>query len=177
MFLKARFQAKIGDWNEAEKTYDEILVKPKTVTGRKIDAHMEKARIAFFSLDTNKLKTAIDEAKRLNEIGGDWDRRNRLKIYESLYLMSVHDLKAAAALLLDCVATFSCTELLDYNQFSFFTLVSNIIYLDRNDLRKKIINDPHVITVIRELPATQKLVNSIYNCDYQSFFDAVSFGK
>jgi 26S proteasome regulatory subunit N7 len=50
LFLKARYQAKIGDFTTAEQTYDEILSKPKTVTGRKIDANMEKARIAFFTL-------------------------------------------------------------------------------------------------------------------------------
>ena len=50
MFSKARFFAKIGKWNDAEAIYDEILAKPKTVTGKKIDANMEKARIAFFEL-------------------------------------------------------------------------------------------------------------------------------
>lgn len=50
LFSKARYLAKIGDWTESEKIYDEILSKPKTVTGRKIDANMEKARLAFFSL-------------------------------------------------------------------------------------------------------------------------------
>lgn len=50
LFSKARYLAKIGDWTASEKIYDEILSKPKTVTGRKIDANMEKARLAFFSL-------------------------------------------------------------------------------------------------------------------------------
>ena len=50
LFSKARYLAKIGSWADAEKVYDEILAKPKTVTGRKIDANMEKARLAFFDL-------------------------------------------------------------------------------------------------------------------------------
>lgn len=87
--------------------------------------------------------------------------------------MSVHDLKGAAELLLDCVATFSCTELCTYQQFMLYTVVSNLIYLDRVVLRKKIVNDPHVITVIRELPNAERLVNSIYNCQYKEFFRAV----
>lgn len=173
LFLKARYQAKIGDFTTAEQTYDEILSKPKTVTGRKIDANMEKARIAFFNLDNNKLKATITEAKRLNDIGGDWDRRNRLKIYEAHYLMNIRELNTAASLLLDCVATFSCTELCSYSQFMFYTLLLNVIYLDRNTLRKKIINDPHVITVIRELPNVQSLVSSIYNCNYKGFFESM----
>jgi hypothetical protein len=50
LFSKARYFAKIGQFDEAIKAYDEILAKPKTVTGKKIDANMEKSRIAFFEL-------------------------------------------------------------------------------------------------------------------------------
>jgi 26S proteasome regulatory subunit N7 len=88
--------------------------------------------------------------------------------------MSVHDLKAASTLLLDCVATFSCTELCSYNEFIFYTLLSNVIFLDRNSLRKKIVNDPHVITAVRDLPNAHALVNTIYQCNYKGFFEAVS---
>lgn len=48
--------------------------------------------------------------------GGDWDRRNRLKIYEALYLITIRSFKKAADLLLDCIATFTCVELTSYNQ-------------------------------------------------------------
>eukprot|EP01033_Poteriospumella_lacustris_P002597 gene2597-1890_t len=173
MFSKARYQAKIGQFDASLQTYDAIIAKPKTVTGKKIDANMEKARVLLFTLDTNALKKTIDEAKKLNETGGDWDRRNRLKVYEALYLLAARDVKGAAALLLDCVATFTCTELITYTQFIFLTLVTTVITLSRTDLRKKIIVDPQVISVIRELPAAQKLVWSIYNCKYQDFFDGI----
>jgi 26S proteasome regulatory subunit N7 len=90
------------------------------------------------------LKLYIDEAKRLNEVGGDWDRRNRLKIYEAHYLLSVREVKEAAKLLLDCVATFTCTELCTYNQFIYYTLLTNVINLDRNTLRKKVFPPSHL---------------------------------
>jgi hypothetical protein len=32
------------------------------------------------SQDTVKLKDFVTEAKKLNDAGGDWDRRNRLKV-------------------------------------------------------------------------------------------------
>lgn len=31
-------------------------------------------------------------------------------------------------------------------------------------------NDPHVITIIRELPNLQLLLNGLYKCDYKTFF-------
>lgn len=43
--------------------------------------------------DTALLKDLVAEAKRLNDLGGDWDRRNRLKVYEAYYLLTVRDLK------------------------------------------------------------------------------------
>lgn len=39
---------------------------------------------------------------------------------------------------LDCVATFTCVELCTYKQFMFYTLLTSLIALDRNDLRKKV---------------------------------------
>lgn len=35
--------------------------------------------------DTVKLKDFVAEAKKLNDAGGDWDRRNRLKVRRSRY--------------------------------------------------------------------------------------------
>ncbi len=54
-----------------------------------------------------KQSAKLDEAKKLIDEGGDWDRRNRLKLYRALHCMFVRDFKTAAALLLDCVATFT----------------------------------------------------------------------
>jgi len=173
MFSRARYLLKIGSWEEAWKAYDAIVNKEKTGTGKKVDAIMEQARIALFNMDTTRLKDSVAEAKRLNDLGGDWDRRNRLKIYEAYYLMSVRDLKGASKLLLDCVATFTCVELCSYKQFMYYTILTCIIALDRNDLRKKLIDDPSVITVSRELPDAKTLLHSIYECNYKGFFQAI----
>lgn len=39
---------------------------------------------------------------------------------------------------LDCVATFTCVELCSYKTFMFYTLLTSLIALDRNELRKKV---------------------------------------
>jgi 26S proteasome subunit RPN7 len=43
-------------------------------------------------------------------------------VYEAFYLITVRDITGAAALLLDCVATFTCTELCTYEQFIFYAV-------------------------------------------------------
>ena len=49
MFAKARYLSKIGSWESAYVAYDLILAKEKTSTGKKIDANMEKAKIALIT--------------------------------------------------------------------------------------------------------------------------------
>ena len=49
LFEKARHFSCIGDVENAYIAYDVILTKEKTSTGKKIDATMEKSRLAFFS--------------------------------------------------------------------------------------------------------------------------------
>lgn len=49
MFAKARYLSKIGNSDEAYAAYDLILKKEKTSTGKKIDANMEKAKIALIT--------------------------------------------------------------------------------------------------------------------------------
>ena len=52
----------------------------------------------------------------LIEEGGDWDRRNRLKVYEGIYSMAIRDFKKAANLFLDTISTFTSYELMDYSR-------------------------------------------------------------
>jgi len=72
--------------------------------------------------------------------GGDWDRRNRLKVYEALALIGQRNVKKAAELLLDCIATFTCTELASYNQFIFYAVVTNLLHLERTQMKKKLVD-------------------------------------
>ena len=72
--------------------------------------------------------------------GGDWDRRNRLKVYEALALLTQRQVKKAAELLLDCIATFTCVELTSYSQFIFYAVVTNLLHLERTKLKKRIVD-------------------------------------
>lgn len=75
---------------------------------------------------------------RLVEEGGDWERRNRLKVYEGYHLLSIRDFKAGGELLLDALSTFTATELIDYNQFVTLTVLANTLSLPRTELKKKV---------------------------------------
>ena len=75
---------------------------------------------------------------RLVEKGGDWDRRNLLKVYRGLHSLSIRQFKRGGELLLDALSTFTATELISYNDFVASTIIANVLTLSRPDLKKKV---------------------------------------
>merc|ERR1711864_33245 len=102
MGKKAEFFAVIGDKEEAMEA-----VRKTAGLGNKMDLVFLNIRIGLFFTDHDLIKTNIAKAKQMLEEGGDWDRRNRLKVYEGLYAMSVRDFSLAAKLFLDAISTFT----------------------------------------------------------------------
>ncbi len=151
-FEVARFAAKSLSKDEALEAYDKVFALPKLSSGKKIDCLMESARVALFHGDNKKTAEIVDKAAKLAEAGGDWDRRNRLKVYSALSKLLVRDVKGAASLLIDCIATFSCTELCSYTEFVVYTIISNILYIPRTELKSKIIDGPEILSVASDIP-------------------------
>lgn len=84
----------------------------------------------------------------LIEEGGDWDRRNRLKVYQGLYCVAIRDFKQAAELFLDTVSTFTSYELMDYKTFVTYTVYVCMIALKRPDLREKVRSGLNVVLMV-----------------------------
>ncbi len=131
----------------------------------------------------------------LIEEGGDWDRRNRLKVYLGLYSVMMRDFKTAAAQFLDTVATFTSYELMDYETFVIYTIFSTVVAMSRTDLRDKVSRlffnqrfssifkfiflkvsrNAEILEVLHGLPQIKNYLFSIYECRYNDFFK--SLGK
>jgi 26S proteasome regulatory subunit N7 len=84
--------------------------------------------------------------------GGDWDRRNRLKVYRGLQRLLERDIQGAAALLIDCIATFSCNEICSYQDFIVYSIMSNLLHLPRPQIRAKILDGPEILSVANDIP-------------------------
>lgn len=72
------------------------------------------------------------------EEGGDWDRRNRLKVYEGAYLMTIRNFKGAADLFIATLSTFTSTELMEYKDFVTYAVLSSVLALKRVDIKNKV---------------------------------------
>lgn len=169
---RADFLFRIGLKDEAVNAAKSALGDKSALTlstGQKIDLIMKIIRVALFHADVDLLKEHIAEAKVLIEDGGDWDRRNRLKVYEGSYQMLTRDFEGAADNFLNSIATFTCYEIMSYNTFIARTVLLTMHTLERALLKKKIIDSPDVLTVIRELPDIQNFLNSLYRCDYRQY--------
>jgi hypothetical protein len=86
MFAKATVLAESGDTKAAIAVFEEIEAQKKTTTGQKVDIAFSKLRIAFAGDDLPLMTKAIEKAKEFVEVGGDWERRNRLKVLQSMSL-------------------------------------------------------------------------------------------
>lgn len=166
---KAEYLSRIGDKEAAltqlRKTYD------KTVSlGHRLDLLFHLIRLGLFYLDHDLITRNIEKAKSLIEEGGDWDRRNRLKVYQGLYSLAVRDFKAAAASFLDTVSTFTCYELMDYQRFVTYTVLASIIALPRIELREKVVMGSEILEVLHGVPDISEYLFSLYRCQYSIFF-------
>jgi 26S proteasome regulatory subunit N7 len=90
--------------------------------------------------------------------GGDWDRRNRLKVYRALSKLLARDIKGAADLLIDCIATFSCNEICSYKSFIVYAVLSNLLHLPRPQLKEKVIDGPEILSMAIEIPVVVRTV-------------------
>lgn len=161
---------------DKERALEQLKVtEGKTVAvGQKMDLVFYTLQLGFFYMDFDLISKSIDKAKNLFEEGGDWERKNRLKVYEGLYCMSTRNFKTAASLFLDSISTFTTYELFPYDTFIFYTVLTSIISLDRVSLKQKVVDAPEILTVIGKVPHLSEFLNSLYGCQYKSFFVAFS---
>ncbi|KAI3981797.1 hypothetical protein MKX01_027782 [Papaver californicum] len=168
---KSLFFIRISD---KEKALEQLKVtESKTVAvGQKMDLVFYTLQMGFFNMDFDLISRSIDKAKNLFDEGGDWERKNRLKVYEGLFCMSTRNFKKAADLFLDSISTFTTYELLSYDTFIFYTVLTSIISLDRVSLKQKVVDAPEILTVLGKIPHLSEFMNSLYDCQYKSFFIA-----
>jgi 26S proteasome regulatory subunit N7 len=169
---RAEFFGRILDKKRAEEAYEETFSATVGV-GQKIDVVFALIRIGFTDVDYAFAGKNIARAKELIEKGGDWERRNRLKVYEAVYMCARRDIKGAAKLFLDSLATFSATELFDYKTFVFYTVMTTIVSVDRPTLRDKVANAPEILTVILEEPLLNSFLSALVDCNYKEYTRAL----
>ncbi|KAL6784166.1 RPN7 [Auxenochlorella protothecoides x Auxenochlorella symbiontica] len=173
LVAKAEYLADTGDAAGAAAAFD--AAERKTAgAGPKLDLVLARARLELGLELRAELRRTLDRARALSAAGGDWERRNKLKVYEAVEAMATRRFDVAAKLLLDCIATFSATEVMSYEQCVFYTVLTAVLTLDRPSLKAKVISSPEVLSVIDTIPHLSSFLNALHDCKYAEFFRAFS---
>mmetsp|Transcript_26867 Transcript_26867/g.61959 ORF Transcript_26867/g.61959 Transcript_26867/m.61959 type:complete len:387 (-) Transcript_26867:70-1230(-) len=168
LLAKANFYAKIGDKDAAVAAFQVAFEKTVGV-GARLDNILTCIRIAFFFDDKELAKKEIERAKVELSKGGDWERRNKLKVYEGIYNLTNREWKQAATLFLNVMPTFTATELVEFKDLVFYTVVLSMVALDRPTIREQLVSSPEVRSVIGDTPGLQEFMESFYYCRYTDF--------
>ena len=124
----------VGDRSAAADAY--TAAEAKTVgAGPKMDLAHSLLRLDIFLGDWNAVKDGLERAQVLCSKGGDWERKNKLKVYEALFLAATRQFHRAAELFLDSIATFTATEIMTYQRCVFYTVALAVVALDRPTLK------------------------------------------
>jgi len=132
------------DYPEAEKIFREAYAKSGGAS-KKMEILFEILLMNIEKLDIEAIKKDVNQCKLLVDEGADWDKKNKLKIFEGVYCMMIRDLKRSAELFLSSIATFTCVELMDYKDFVFYTVVTSMVSMDRKTIRKDVIHSPDIL--------------------------------
>ncbi|KAL1901656.1 proteasome regulatory particle subunit [Ceratocystis pirilliformis] len=144
---RAEFWARVGDKDRAIAAYEEVIEKTGML-GTKIDIVLAIIRMGLFFGDKALVKKHVSRAKTLVESGGDWDRRNRLKAYEGVHLLTVRSHNLAAPYLLDSLETFTSYELCSYSSLVTYSVLAGAVSLKRVDFKSKVVDAPQVKAVM-----------------------------
>ncbi|KAI9805966.1 MAG: hypothetical protein M1825_000580 [Sarcosagium campestre] len=144
---RAEFWARTGDKDKAIESYEAVFEKIG-VLGTKIDLILAIIRVGLFFGDKVLVKKNVDRAKVLVDSGGDWDRRNRLKAYEGLHLLTVRSYNIAAPLLLDSLSTFTSYELCTYSSLAIYSVLAGSVSLKRVDFKSKVVDAPEIKAIL-----------------------------
>ena len=94
------------------------------------------------------VKKEVERANMLVESGGDWDRRNRLKAYKGLHLLTIRSYSLAAPLLLDSLSTFTSYELCSYSSLVVYSVLAGSLSLKRVDFKSKVVDAPEIKAIL-----------------------------
>lgn len=79
IFEKAAFYQRVGDYENAIKTY-ELALKKSVGVSKRLEVQFTLLQIYLSRKELPQIKASIDKCKKFLEDGGDWEGKNKLKV-------------------------------------------------------------------------------------------------
>lgn len=169
---RAEYFMRRGAWRKGVAGFEEAIAKTAG-TQKKLEFYLEIVQAYFKQGEARKFAECLETCKRLNEEGGDWEKKNKLLVYEGMWLLMKRDLGGAARVFLSCVNTFNAPEILDFRRLVFYGVALGMVSLPRQDVKKRILDNSEVVAVLREDPLLEGFLDALYHRKYRAYFPAL----
>ncbi|KAF6000824.1 26S proteasome non-ATPase regulatory subunit 6 [Cyanidiococcus yangmingshanensis] len=138
LVARSAFWARTGDVARATRSY-EAAFQETVAVGPKLDICFALFRLGLAMEDRRLMRRELARARELLTQGSDWERRNRLQVYDAIYRMySEGDWEHAVDAFLDGLTTFTATELLSFRQFVFYAVICCLATRERPVLQQRV---------------------------------------
>lgn len=159
------YYAKTLNINKFQNTVTELL-KIDNNNNLLFDIELCSFRIKIILGNFKKAEESINNAQKYL-VFVDWNRKNKFKVYLGLFNLIQGNFNEAANCFYDCLTSFEAIELLDFEDIIKYLVFSGLFSYNRNELKKKIINNHEVVKFKKFI----SLPEAFYNCDYQNLFN------
>lgn len=139
----------------------------------KFDAFLCKIRILLLLERRTEVEAEMRQTRDVIELGVDWARKNKFKVYEGLHFMNAKRHAEAISLFLPSLSTFEGEELVTYRELVLYTVFTGGLTMERTALDKELINSSEILEVIREIPLAHEFLSTFFECDYGGFMSAL----
>lgn len=160
------------------------LGKKQITTRQTIEITIEKLWILLIYNKYDEFTALLNETRETISENGDWDQRNRLKIYDSIFYLIDSKPHKAAPLLLECLPVFTSYDVLDYDKYIFYTIICGLLTLERREYKfiyfilnnrfyKGIVSCPDVLCSTSQNELSDRVMRSFYDCQYDVFMKSL----
>ncbi|CDJ40355.1 26s proteasome regulatory complex subunit,putative [Eimeria tenella] len=166
LLQRAHLFCRIGDIPRAVEAYRVAYAKTVGI-GSRLDLILTLLRTGIVYKDRDLVKKQLFLAKQEMEKGGDWERRNKLKVIEALDFILSRNFTEASKLLLEVLATFPSCGIISFETFVFYAALLALLCCDRQTLKEQVVFSP---TIAEGADNDMKgLLDSFYNAKYREF--------
>ncbi|KAI5185906.1 26S proteasome regulatory subunit N7 [Nematocida homosporus] len=146
------------------------LFEKNTSLALKFDVYTAEIRMLILLERNSEISLLIKKIEGLIELGIDWGRRNKFKVYKGLVHLLSREYREASRQFSESLSTFEGEELLTYLELVRYTIFCGMISLSRLEIEKNLIDSSEICEVIKELPGAREMVHAFYECSYANLF-------
>lgn len=156
--------------NENFRLYLQKAIDKTAGISKKLEFYLMILHSYFQEHNVEKFAEHLKICKKLNEEGGDWEKKNKLLVYEGLLFVIQKDLTSAAHTFLSCINTFNAPEVLSFEKLVNYASLLGSLTLPRKEISEKIINNSEMLSVLYEDKVMSDFVFSLYQSKYKEYF-------